>query len=79
MAFDNVTFFELHLNDARFGGESAAEEPDEPEMEPESGRRGPPIGLLVVLGIGAAVAARRMRREREAPLDFEDAEPIAVE
>ncbi|WP_255198147.1 hypothetical protein [Halorarius litoreus] len=81
MAFDNVTFFELHLDGARFGSETAesADEPVEMEVDDGSGRRGFPIGFLVVLGIGAIVAARRMRRGKDIELDLEDAEAIAVE
>ena len=83
MAFDNVTFFELHLDSPAFGSDRIAEA-EEMEMEPalpeSRSRRGPvvPLGLLLV-GVGVAVAARRMRRGDDRDLELEDPEPIAVE
>jgi hypothetical protein len=82
MAFDNVTFFELHLDSPDFGGGRPAEADErEPQMRQERSRRGPvlPIGFLLLLGVGAAVAARRMRRGDDLEIDLEDAEAIAVE
>ncbi|WP_255151548.1 hypothetical protein [Halorarius halobius] len=79
MAFDNVTFFELHLDDARFGGPS--EESAEPAEEETARGARVPLGLLVLAGVGAAVVARRLRRGVSAEVDLEaaDVEAIAVE
>lgn len=74
MAFDDVTLFEVHLNDARFGGETT----EESEPEPASGRR-LRLVAFVLLGVGAAVAARWLRRGTAPEVDLEDAEAIAVE
>jgi hypothetical protein len=81
MAFDNVTFFELHLDSPSFGGEQSPEraEPVEVEQEvPARRSRLVPLGFLAV-AVGAAVAARRMRRDADLEVDLEDAEPIPVE
>lgn len=79
MAFDDVTFLELHLDDARFGRAGGAD--DEIAAEPSSGGARLPLGLLVLAGIGAAVAVRRLRRGPSIGVDLDeaDAEAIAVE
>jgi hypothetical protein len=80
MAFDNVTFFELHLDSPSFGGEQRPERaaPVETEQVPARRSRLVPLGFIAV-AVGAAVTARRMRRGADFEVDLEDAEPIPVE
>lgn len=88
MAFDNVTFFEVHLDGANigpsFGADVADGEMDEElEMEGEmaagterSGGRGRIVGVVALVALAGAAAAIRRRR---ASMADEDAEMPDVE
>jgi len=81
MVFENLTIFEVHLEDAQFGpetmGESEEPEPGEPKAqaidEPAEGEDegGVPIGRLIVasviVSIVATVVARRLLGGDEEP------------
>jgi len=83
MAFDNVTFFEVHLDGANIGpsfGDDAdaameaeldAETVDEEMAAEESGRgRGRAVAVLALLAVAGAAALRR-RRGRAVEVDEE--------
>lgn len=68
MVFENLTLFEVHLENAHlgpaFGEEEAEEAPAEAtEEDVESGGRGPgrSLGLVLFLVVVAAMAVRRYR------------------
>ena len=76
MAFDNVTFFEVHLPSDRFGGEPTDETTEyEAEIqstaEEESGSSGPSVGRIIVATILLAAMAYGVRRFRSGGEDEE--------
>lgn len=79
MAFENLTLFELHLENARIGPSFRGddEEAEETEAASSSGG-GRPVGrgvvALALLAVGAAVALRRLRGGSDG-----DSEQITIE
>ncbi|MFB6170952.1 MAG: hypothetical protein ABEJ23_00340 [Haloarculaceae archaeon] len=75
MAFDHVTFFELHFDGAQFGPralpgteDDADANADADDREAAPARRGRRVALVafsVAVSVAAAVAARRMARRGE--------------
>lgn len=85
MAFENLTLFELHLENSRigpdFGGEGAAEEEMAAESESEEssgGGLGRIVGTLVLLAI-VAMAVRRFRSSGEETGPEGETDQITIE
>lgn len=85
MALENLTLFELHLENSRFGpsfGDDEADEEASAEGEPSeesSGRGlGRILGALILVGV-AAMAVRRFRSSGEEMGVEEDSDQITIE
>lgn len=64
MAFENVTLFEIHLDDAKFGTNDQHEAPPEPAGGGSGAGRAIALVLLsVALAVGATLAARALLGE----------------
>lgn len=83
MAFDDVTFFEVHLDDARFGrtderkdDESTSAEEDQQETTGRSLPKLIVIGLILA-GVATLIASRLLREEDadHAPIEIDSDAP----
>lgn len=82
MVFENLTLFELHLENARFGPSFGAEEDDDVEAnaveESSGGGAGRFVGMLLLVGL-VALAVRRFRARGEDDTEQADLEEITIE
>jgi len=65
MVFENLTLFEVHLEDANFSSTVATggeEPPESTDGDPTDGE-GPPVGRLLVAGLTIAIAVALLARK----------------
>jgi|GEM_PF-3796995 len=82
MVFENLTLFELHLENSRFGPSFGAEEEDEVDVEAveesSGGGAGRFFGMLLFVGL-VAFAVRRYRARGEDDMEQSDLGEISIE